>query len=112
MPRKVTRSGRGGTGARCGSRTRSTMRTERIAGIAARSRTRRYCSAMLEDVATVASKTSVTMGPRMAPVVSMLRWNPNAFPRVSAGVDSIKRASRGASRTPLPVRSITRSPMN
>ena len=42
----------------------------------------------------------------------MLRWKPNAFPRASEGVDSVRSASRGASRTPFPSRSAIRIPKN
>ena len=112
MPRNVTRRGCFGAGARAGSRTNNTMRTERAAGIAASRRMPRYRSARFREANTVPSRTNVTTGPAIAPAVSMLRWNPKAFPRVSAWVDSISSASRGASRTPFPVRSTTRIPMN
>ena len=87
-------------------------KTDTNAGIAASSRMRRYAPALLKPAATVASSPSVMIGPAMAPAVSMLRWKPKAFPRVSGGVDSVNRASRGASLTPFPVRSKIRIPRN
>src|SRR3989442_4548919 len=64
------------------------------------------------EAAMVARRTRVMIGPAIAPVVSMLRWKPNAFPRVSAGGDSVKSGARGAARTPFPVRSTIRIPGN
>src|SRR6266540_503960 len=111
-PRNVTRSGFGGLGSRVGSFTNITMRTEMTAGIAARKRIIRYEPSTVIAAPTVVRRTSVSIGPAIAPLVSMLRWKPNALPRVSAGVDSVSSASRGASRIPLPVRSRTRIPRN
>ena len=50
------------------------------------------------------------MGPISAPTVSSARWMPNDSPIRSSGLDNEMRASRGAVRTPLPVRSRNRMP--
>ena len=43
-----------------------------------------------------------------APRVSAARWKPKTLPKDSAGTPSASRASRGAPRMPLPIRSTTR----
>ena len=50
--------------------------------------------------------TKATSGPSRAPAVSMARWTPKERPSRSAGLESEMRASRGAVRRPLPVRSM------
>ncbi len=44
-------------------------------------------------------------GPRAAPTVSSMRCTPKARPRCSVGVEVLIMVSRGAVRTPLPIRS-------
>ena len=100
------------TAARRRSRTRDTHRNDTAAGRAAARMIRRYAPASPHTGRSSARRPSVTTGPMIAPAVSMLRWNPNAFPRASAGVDSVSSASRGASRTPFPSRSTIRMPKN
>ena len=56
--------------------------------------------------AVAARMPSATSGPVKAPMVSIIRWTPNARPYRGGGVDSVISASRGAVRRPLPVRSI------
>ena len=48
--------------------------------------------------------------PIIAPALSIARLNPKASPRILSGVESATRASRGAVRTPLPMRSAQRTP--
>lgn len=52
---------------------------------------------------------NATSGPSSAPAVSMARCTPKARPRVSGAEDSEISASRGAVRSPLPVRSTART---
>src|SRR5438552_12873674 len=72
MPRNVTRRGCFGAGARAGSRTNKTIRTERAAGIAANKRMLRYWSATFREDKTVPRRTRETIGPASAPEVCML----------------------------------------
>ena len=51
------------------------------------------------------SKAVAVNGPSIAPAASMARWTPKAEPRPAGGVLSEIRASRGAVRIPLPMRS-------
>jgi hypothetical protein len=55
------------------------------------------------------STAEASSGPTTAPAWSIARWKPNARPRSAGGVTSATRASRGAPRTPLPMRSATRT---
>ncbi len=53
----------------------------------------------------IARMPNASSGPSIAPVVSMARCTPNAVPSVFGEADSEIRASRGAVRMPLPIRS-------
>jgi hypothetical protein len=55
-------------------------------------------------------RAKARIGPRSAPIVSSARWTPNERPRFSGWLESEMRASRGALRMPLPIRSRKRKP--
>ena len=57
-----------------------------------------------------AIKPSAISGPTTPPAVSAALWNPKARPRAAGEAASAIMASRGAERTPLPMRSRTRAP--
>ncbi len=58
---------------------------------------------------TAPTMSAASATPITAPVVSIARWRPKARPRASGAVESAMRASRGAVRMPLPIRSPTRA---
>ncbi|MCY1547996.1 hypothetical protein D9M68_840820 [compost metagenome] len=87
-----------------GSRTPTTIRpTETSAGSTANQSTRSISPAS-RLISRMASS-----GPRKAPTVSMAWRRPKLAPRISAGVISATRASLGAPRMPLPMRSSRRA---
>ena len=57
---------------------------------------------------SIAKAISAMPGPITAPILSPVRWNPNALPRWALSTESAIKASRGALRMPLPMRSVTR----
>src|ERR1035437_2582261 len=86
------------------SRTAAMSRTERTAGTTAMRNSGRRSALLLNS----SYPPSPRSGPTTAPVVSAARCKPKIRPRVPGAAPSMSSASRGAPRTPLPRRSMTR----
>src|SRR2546426_2880028 len=89
MPRKATRRVCDGTRARCGSRTRSTMRTERTAGNTAGRGAGREASGGGGGGAAGPRRSRGGEGARGAPGAVLLRWEADAFPPGFGGGGSL-----------------------